>query len=176
MSLQLGNFMVESGEILVCDPCYDDAEHMHITLPAHNGKWWTSIERYEDRISRLYAVLDKTQLILTPRDVGVAGVDSGQMGIYDKPYFNNQDKVEGGIANFKDWYLMCCDRTLGDVGAGLIPHGVVSSSGWGDGAYQVRADYCGRKIIYVEIIFIDESWKEDAMGEAVVTEEDKLGW
>lgn len=176
MSLQLGFFMVESGTILVCDPCYDDAPHMHITLPARNGKWWTTIERHGDRISRLYAVLDNSPVFLAPRNVGFAGVDSGQMGIYDKAHFNNPKSVEGELTKFEfgehaDWYLMCCNRTLGEVGAGLIPHGVVSSSGWGDGSYQVQAALCEGKAIYIDITFIED---EDEPSYEI--EEDQLAW
>lgn len=41
----------------------------------------------------------------------------------------------------RDWYEVCCDKTLSNVGAGAIRNGVVSSSGDGDGSYDAYAAY-----------------------------------
>jgi hypothetical protein len=66
------------------------------------------------------------------------GVDSGQAGIFDGGHYK-EDKVVEGIEfenNFAEpWYNVCCDVTLADRGAGVIPFGVVSRSGFGDGGY-----------------------------------------
>lgn len=62
-----------------------------------------------------------------------------------------------------DWYEMCCDKTLSDQGAGVIPGGVVSRSGYGDGGYDcfIQKDKSGQ-IVGVKIVFIsEEEFKEE---------------
>lgn len=44
---------------------------------------------------------------------------------------------ENIIERTRDWYEICCDKSLSNVGAGVIRNGVVSSSGYGDGGYDV---------------------------------------
>lgn len=43
---------------------------------------------------------------------------------------------ENLIERTKDWYEVCCDKSLSNLGAGVINYGVVSSSGYGDGGYS----------------------------------------
>jgi hypothetical protein len=70
------------------------------------------------------------------------GVDSGQAGIFDASNYRNDNVIVGMPENahicgkLDKFYGACCDVTLGDVGAGVIPFGFVSSSGWGDGGYE----------------------------------------
>lgn len=187
---RVGYFMVESGCLIVSDPCYNDDPHMPIRIPAINGKWWANIRRNnEGRVSELYAVLDiPIAHELFPRSVGNAGVDSGQMGIYDEASAFT-GKTEAPYQNFEssghsDWYLMCCQRTLREFDAGTIPNGVVSSTGYGDGCYTVKACYVEGKAYYVEIRFIEDDWEEfnDYWGtteeeeEEPTTEEDAVAW
>ncbi len=159
--MKIGSFMIESGKIIICDPCYDDALHMHIVTPALNGQWEAYVEKIDGRISKLYATLEGTSEIQLKKHKKHAGVDSGQMGIYDARHFMNENSVEPPLQDFGEssyarWYLMCCNRTLNDVGAGLIPHGVVSSSGWGDGRYPVRVSEHDGKVNHIEITFIED--------------------
>jgi hypothetical protein len=39
----------------------------------------------------------------------------------------------------KEFYEVCCDKTLGDMSAGTVEYGAVSSSGLGDGSYAAFA-------------------------------------
>lgn len=48
---------------------------------------------------------------------------------------------------------MCCDKTLSKTGAGIIPFGVVSSSGMGDGTYTCRVGKRDAEICLIEIDF-----------------------
>lgn len=82
-------------------------------------------------------------------------------------HFQNQiEEYELDIASYdtkaasstKDFYKACCSIAKGDVGAGTIPYGAVSSSGFGDGSYVVY----GRKtsqgeVAEIKIVFIDEN-------------------
>ena len=103
--------------------------------------------------------------------LGVVGVDSGQLLISDPCYIDSQwqneefdeKKVK---SNFS--YNACCKKTLKENGGQLnfqLGHpgvGVVFSSGFGDGVYEVYAtvkDYGnqgGKRISKVEIILIED--------------------
>jgi hypothetical protein len=50
---------------------------------------------------------------------------------------------------------MCCRQSLGELGAGVVPGGVVSSSGIGDGAYEwfTRVDAKGA-VVGIRIVFL----------------------
>lgn len=60
------------------------------------------------------------------------------------------------------WYNMCCDNTLSEKSAGVIPFGCVSSSGYGDGGYVGYVTKKGDEIVGFKIVYIgDEEEDED---------------
>ncbi len=65
------------------------------------------------------------------------GVDSGQAGIFDDAHYQDNDifdtPAKSGYGD--EWYNHCCDITFSRLPAGVLPYGVVSSSGFGDGGY-----------------------------------------
>lgn len=66
--------------------------------------------------------------------------------------FDNEE-VEGSV----DFYEVCCDKTLGDMGAGVVEYGAVSSSGLGDGSYSAFAGYNSNKeVVEISIIFLGD--------------------
>jgi hypothetical protein len=62
-----------------------------------------------------------------------------------------------------DFYDVCCDKTLSNLGAGTVEYGAVSSSGFGDGSYSAYAAYTDDgKVCEIYIDFItDEDEHED---------------
>jgi len=77
---------------------------------------------------------------------GTVGVDSGQAGIFSMAsYRNDNHPIEKGEADFyygreeegDGWYMKMCQRTLGVLRWGSYDEGMVSSSGFGDGSYQL---------------------------------------
>ena len=103
------------------------------------------------------------------------GVDSGQAGIYDAKYFRDDSLCSPELIEYKymgvvskwiyskeekgdAWYAINCVKTLDEGGpsAGIIPYGVVSSSGFGDGIYhcEYAIDKDTSKIIAVRITFM----------------------
>ena len=69
------------------------------------------------------------------------GVDSGQAGIFDENMFRNEAQFTSfprdlGWECDSKWYANCCALTLSEKSGGVIPCGVVSSSGFGDGIYS----------------------------------------
>ena len=126
----LGKVFVQAGARLgVWDPCYGDGDLYEV----EPGEWIGTIHIRDEfnwghRVKWL--CLARNQATLDPREeLRSVGVDSGQMGIYvigdDRPDTEHAD------------YDKICDLTLGEMAAGLLPYGVVSSSGFGDGQYEV---------------------------------------
>lgn len=61
-----------------------------------------------------------------------------------------------------DWYEICCDKTLSNQQAGIVPGGCVSSSGYGNGGYP--AYYANDKdglVNAIKIVFISDEEEED---------------
>lgn len=166
----LGGFDVTSGALRLSDPCYGRDTWCAGTVPdAKNGRWLGFVRYACDWGLRPFYVvavhgdtnlnhfsIPKTRDEMVkdgwvPLDIHV-GVDSGQAGIFDHdnyrndavimdtPDFCRRDKeLEPGAR----WYGACCDKTLGDAAAGVIPGGVVSSSGHGDGGYAAYGLFNG---------------------------------
>ena len=60
------------------------------------------------------------------------------------------------------WYTYCCNITLVRLQAGVLPYGVVSSSGFGDGGYDCIQYLTARgEVVKVEIVFITEDDLEE---------------
>ena len=55
------------------------------------------------------------------------------------------------------WYSHCCDLTLGKQQAGVIPYGVVFSSGYGDGCYTaLRHLNAAGKVDCIAVLFLSD--------------------
>ena len=171
----IGNFRVVSGRVVVSDPCYEIGTWCQgILEKVRKGEWvcQVSVSR-EDACDR--CVTELTALRNPALDLGnpkwteetsfEVGVDSGQAGIFDMAHYRD-DRVAQAVERLsreticpdEPWYSLCCDRTSGsEMGAGVIPYGVVSSSGFGDGSYRcfTQRDREGY-IIGIKIVFITQ--------------------
>lgn len=160
--IQLGDFEVTSGKLAVSDPCYSmDTWCKGILENVKNGTWKASVLRGEYREwgvrNHVLTIVHKDYHEVEPHadhtlnaDIGV---DSGQAGFFDLPVFENKNnapadtKLPDWIGNKPNsegrWYSMCCNATYDEdnnehPGAGIIPGGVVTSSGVGDGSYTCQ--------------------------------------
>ena len=142
--VELGTVGVDSGQLIICDPCYIDSE-------------W---ENEELSMKEILIFPDGKEVECTRADkIWFKNIDDINKG---------KIKVKSSIetkSNFS--YAACCERTLdresGIPGGQLnykLGHpgvGVVSESGWGDGCYPVRAvvrDYGkegGKRVIRIVI-------------------------
>ena len=172
-TLELGAFEVVSGRLAVSDPCYDTDVWCRGELEnVMNGIWHaTAVEVYTGswgrRIARLIAVHENymDEKMSKGRCAGFeVGVDSGQAGLFDASHYRDDSVIPNPKPMLTEepaavWYKRCCDITLSPPCAGVLPYGVVSSSGYGDGGYDcfVCRNECGQ-IIRAEIVFIP---KED---------------
>ena len=158
-------FNVTSGKMVCSDPCYVIPTWCQGVIDnVKNGKWEAGISTTDqgvwgERISHLW-VYNLEAVINNPsikKDIevfkgylfpDVFGVDSGQFGFFDfDNYRNDESAKELNKHDFGDdydtesgdeWYRACADLTLATESWGVLPFGVVSSSGFGDGSYKVK--------------------------------------
>lgn len=177
---EIGKFQVESGKLRVSDPCYDkDTWCAGEIKNVKNGEWQACVSYSDEgnwgiRVATLICVHKDHKLGTWdkhPLDDNTwkkqsfeVGVDSGQAGIFDDKYFKDDSVVAnltGKDRLYKNeilcpkepWYSWCCDRTLAEDSAGVIPFGAVSSSGYGDGCYECYIKEINGEVIGVAVDF-----------------------
>ena len=167
-------FEVVSGAIVCSDPCYEIPTWCQgIVDNVKNGTWIAEIVRSDegDWGERIALLSIKHKDIAQPEnnvDIMdfVGGVDSGQFGFFDKDFYRNDEKAKdlpkySFSGDFDkevgdQWYRACCALTLGEENWGVMPNGVVSSSGYGDGSYSVYGAKDGSgEYVYFCVIFIE---------------------
>ena len=115
-------------------------------------KSWQHLLEHDERIVKLAKETDDLLKKWDEERPTKDMVESREIGIKEK----KQRIAEMKPATTHDWYEMCCDKTLSNLGAGVIPGGVVSSSGFGDGGYSACfATNDAGEIVSVEINFIE---------------------
>ena len=177
---RLGTFELTGTVLRVSDPCYDrDVWCCGTIEDCKPGLWETAILRQDDGecgiqithlLGRQYQEGPEFSSIVRslrgnnqswkecPFEVGV---DSGQAGLFDETHYQD-DSVFAGMPksvfdDYSAWYSHCCDITLSPLGAGVLPFGAVSRSGFGDGGYAAyhHVDQDG-KTDAVFIVFIED--------------------
>jgi hypothetical protein len=185
------------GEVIVSDPCYEVPTWcQEVIKNVRPGMYDTEVDYKESDGwgKRVHTLTVLHENIKSPNweHYGSVGVDSGQMGVFCMTSYRNDDiasdlpwltekgdpfgdhpfrpvKEEG-----EQWYVKMCDRTLTTKeGWGTYDTGVVSSSGYGDGSYELQVCQMDGLIHGFRIIFIDDSYDEEEVGEELF-EEDEL--
>jgi len=172
---KLGSFEVKSGKVRITDPCYKLDTWCAGTLKVKKGDWEVEVIKSDEgdwgnRCAVLLAWHSDYPVDFEDgkfEEEFEIGVDSGQAGIFDLKYYKDDQIVAKTKRICKDklhrvcvdepWYSICCDRTLSEIGAGVIPFGCVSSSGYGDGGYicsSIRDTYSPKfPVIAIKIDF-----------------------
>lgn len=173
------SFNVVGDQLLVSDPCYSGDAIIDSVKP---GQWNAGVLKSDEgawgiRVAELIAVHADYQFESVLSGVpkldwvrnGSVGVDSGQMSITEAGKLSGQDGHE-------EWYEMVCDITLDKSQWGVLPNGVVSSSGYGDGGYGVYiAENDKGETIGVAVVFIsDDEDVDDPDNDEPCDEEDEL--
>jgi hypothetical protein len=178
----LGQFENVSGRFAISDPCYDVDTWCRGELDdVKKGTWNAEAGIYDagdwgKRVALLIATHndydeDAEGDYLSDVTQFDVGVDSGQAGIFDATHYRDDsvigyDEPSGGQYSEKGkrWYDLCCRATLySEHQADVIPYGVVSSSGYGDGVYECTFWLDSTdEVIKVLITFIGEDDKDDA--------------
>ena len=173
----IGSFDMETNNMILSDPCYMLETWCSARVCAKKGRWYAFVAKvdagdcwgirnailfavHEDHIGENVDPLYYDELLSS--DVGV---DSGQSGIYDEAYYRHDEVIkhlvdvywgnEKPICTEEPWYSANCARTLQKPHAGIVPHGCVASSGFGDGCYNAYGvkDANG-ECTHISIVFI----------------------
>jgi Protein of unknown function (DUF4241) len=169
----LGEF--ELGEkAVITDPCYDRPEvtnRNNAVVDVDPGKWDAHIvisneALWGNRVAELQISKAGTIPAGYSRSwefIATCGVDSGQLGVFD--YGKYPIGVNGYDSDYDDpenWYRRACNETYDEEDlskkAGIVESmGVNSSSGFGDGAYEVLVARNGEdKVVGIKVVFIPE--------------------
>jgi hypothetical protein len=172
--LQIGTIDITCDKIIACDPCRKDTDEVWYNTVIENvlpGKYIAEVTMFDneesngwgDRVAELtirhsdydlpkYKTTEK--ITDTHTYMGYVGVDSGQA------MFANLDKRKQLLEKSQDdddFYWKACDATESKNQAGIVDNTVVSSSGYGDGCYDVYVAYNeDGKVVAASIEFIDE--------------------
>ena len=183
MTTLLGSFEVTSGKIIISDPCYklpeNELANKIVNVP--NGMWNAYISKHSDGSSVSELLIHHNSITLKDTNniwldyLTNVCVDSGQAGFFDLIHFRDDCNLQNNeLATYIDieddgdkWYAMCCNTTYSDKISGkyggVVPNGVLSKSGYGDGRYSVSVGYKEneQEIVYLKIHFIEESDESD---------------
>jgi len=156
-------FTNESGKLKISDPCYED-DSCGVIVKAKKGEWVARTEPMDNRVGALICChkdyKDHPCNDELWESIGELGVDSGQMGVFDNKYFNDDSTVnlvpkhtaDWTAGDHTNWYRQCCELTLEEQ-AGALKYGVVSSSGYGDGSYNCKVIRQGKEVVAIMVGF-----------------------
>lgn len=172
----VGSFVIESGQVVAKDPGYNimnGSIFSDMIIPVENGTWNTYIKYSTEQIFRISELIVCNQKFEDKikngkwKKITEVDVDTGQAGIFDVKYFRDDSVVDSTfkLASYvkiidkgDKWYSMCCattyDEKIKNYLGGAIPFGAVSSSGYGDGTYNVYGISVGKNIVALQIVFI----------------------
>lgn len=121
-------------KIDITDPCYKKGTWCRLTTECEPGEYhgYVNMSNKGDwgiRVASLSIFKDRKKVPLKKMEcIGTIGVDAGLAGFFnDKPDFSNEE-----------WTELCHAIETGD--AWNMYNGIFSSSGFGDGLYQVFAN------------------------------------
>lgn len=172
-------FTVESGKMRATDPCYQgfraDLQAEFDVLP---GKWIATpfledygpggmggirvaafLVKHEDAPSYISNALFER--------VNNCGVDSGQFGFFDAAKIPTDEAEYEWVDGSGNFYSLCCEGTTGGNEVAILPFGACSSSGFGDGGYNVEvAKNAEGLVIAARVIYIteEEEFEEENEG------------
>ena len=173
-----------TDKVLLTDPCYDLGTWCTGEADLPKGIYNCYSRTCEGRVSSIFILkedfdsLGQLYLVDLDNPIENLGVDSGQLGIFNKdkygkavskevfeksldadfPYEDWKRLWEDDMTNKDCFYKCCCNCTLANDNCGVIENvGFVSSSGWGDGSYVAfyLTDFNENRV-GLQVIFIDE--------------------
>jgi len=158
-----------SNEVMVSDPCYKVPTWcQHKLINVLPGEYQSTVVKFNDRywgnrnsfiivVHKDYNTEDKLNWRKLPFDIGV---DSGQAGIFSMETYRNDEVFVSGSRKENDgeeWYEHMSNMTLDGERWGTYPNGIVSSSGIGDGGYELRVAKHKGKVVGVLLDFFMEN-------------------
>lgn len=156
-------FNVESGRLILTDPCYDKDTRGGYEVEAVNGQWVAEV-RYKDtgawgeRVCSIFAVSIDYNASYDDHEISYVdglGVDSGQMSIWDAEDYTT-DEWRYHLIGYGDGTDRPANGTLNSDMCYRDDRGVACQSGYGDGEYEAvcyHLDDDDSPVIAVEIRF-----------------------
>lgn len=180
------NQILLGEQVIVSDPCYEVPTWcQEIIKNVRPGMYDITVDYREsdgwgERVHSLTVLHNIIKSPIWEHHCNHIGVDSGQAGVFCMTSYRNDD-IAGNLPwltekgdPFGDhpfrpskevgekWYVKMCDRTLStEQGWGVYDTGVVSSSGYGDGQYELLTSQMDGMVHGFKIIFIDDSYSEE---------------
>lgn len=182
-------------EVVVSDPCYTIPTWCQAVISdVKPGMYHTTVRKHDagdwgNRCAMVFAIHEEyvnfpnlLKWELHPADIGV---DSGQCGIFSKDSYRDDSHKFGfepydfgpGFPSDGDgdiWYRHMCKHTLSEQQWGTYEKGIVSTSGFGDGSYQLFVVKKRNKIVAFAIDFgvedgdhIDFDYRKTGVKESV---------
>lgn len=167
MKKEIGVVGVDSGQIVICDPCYIDSQWKH--------EEFDSRRKYRHTDGTVITHTFDNDLIDANPDLFFCNFDAiiPKYGKCMNDMRDDKDCVElpdVEPAEHPFSYNACCKKTMSDDEDGQLNYekghpgvGVVSSTGWGDGLYPVVADIDDRtgRVKSITVVFIDDNEEDD---------------
>jgi hypothetical protein len=172
--IKLGSFNVNSGRVVISDPCYDLGSWSQTVIDnVKTGQWVAVIEQ----LDKGHLGICNAKIIVYHSEHGMPYehrwriieydviMDSGQVGFFDIEVFRNdavaKPSTSLGASKQEErgerWYRHICDlATNTEEGAGVTEGGAVSSSGYGDGGYSLFIVRDNGQIVAMKIVFIPD--------------------
>lgn len=142
--MKTNRFYITQEEILITDPCYEKLTWCTQTIKGIPGEWEFRIDvkKNKDEGELLTIVAWNVEFKDEPRKrakiINGCGVDSGQLGIFDKKRYPDTEST-GEYDDKKSFYGKACAATLEEPMHGVIDDiGCVSTTSFGDGVYGGR--------------------------------------
>lgn len=161
-----GLFDVTTGLLLITDPCeLGQDDNVNQTIVVSKGKWRGTVTKGIDQKRIASLLVTKSDLIvseeLTVVEHGYVKVRTGQLGIFDLSSYRDDSILPPLAKIFNEsgeiFYNHCCISTLSKKRSGLFPFGIVSSTGYGDGFYEVQLLLDKGETVGIKVIFIPEA-------------------
>lgn len=192
---EVGVIKVVSGRLLAADPCYIPNSLgyglAHVIDDLEEGEWRAQVVTQDEgtwgvRVAELSVVAASEPYYPRYWDhVGTAAVDSGQFSFTDEDFLPGWDPTNGA---FGDWdrnlelakeakaysYYGACAASVHKAGLVGGDRMVCSSSGYGDGGYEVYVARNAEGVgIGVKVIFIEDEEPEDEYEDSLEDEEEE---
>ena len=146
--IAVGALHVPNGTIDITDPCYDHDVWCRINnfkiLPGKYKCFYNN--NIEGRVTESYIIhCEHTDTLNRWRKTDYSiGVDAGLAGFFISPKPNYSNEA---------WQLFCNALEQGSV-IKLSEQGFFTSSGYGDGEYEVRVKIFEKKVVAVKLVFL----------------------
>jgi len=179
-------FQIKSGNVHITDPCYDVGVDCAVFyIPTLNGIWLGSVKYSEDgSVSQLLSFHKDYQSNFPDTEISDDnGVDSAQLGIFDSEIYPNGKAIKSykGYEDLNSFYGRACYMTHSneDVRGGIVDgRGIVSQTGYGDGAYTSYGNYINfngvKTLVSIGIVFIDDGDFDNCLKNYLKKEKIKL--